>query len=67
MDLNRDVALSPFFGELSGDWARGRGQTERGWLNSYAGHAPLPGDAAFRVDLVRFRHGQLETMEDRRS
>jgi len=63
----RPVAGIVFFGEFSGDWARLRGQTERGWLNWYAGHVSLPGDEAFRVDLVRFRHGQLETMEDHRT
>jgi hypothetical protein len=58
----RPVGGIVFFEEFSGDWARRLGQIERGWANWYADHAALPGDDTFRLDLVRFRQGRLETV-----
>lgn len=62
----RPVGGVVFFEEFSGDWARRVGETERGWANWYAGHVALPGDDTFRLDLIRFRDNQLETVEDQR-
>jgi hypothetical protein len=59
----RPVGGLVFFEEFSGDWARPLGHSERGWANWYAGHAMLPGDDSFRIDLIRFREGRLETAE----
>ena len=59
----RPVGGLVFFEEFTGDWARRLGQIERGWANWFADHAALPGDDTFRLNLVRFRQGHLETVD----
>jgi len=59
----RPTSALIIFEAFAGDWARRwkSGKTEKGWIHWYVGHARLPGRQRFRLDLVRFQRGRLES------
>jgi hypothetical protein len=58
----RPASALIIFEQFSGDWARSRkgSSIENGWFHWYTDHARIAGRPHFRLDLVRFRRGQLE-------